>query len=180
MDIYQPPVNADFSSPEYRRFFQDVYNGIKCPLFEVEKNTDTTMAVGNTWYKMGYTTVIQDPLGGWDTTNYQWLPKVPGYYLFYANANVRWSSPPTLAGNFYLSIFRNAVVARSAVFGWTTGGTAFDGETYPCSVQTIKYMNGTTDYVDVRILKSNSESITVQGVSNAYFRPGFGGHKLTY
>lgn len=132
---------------------QGVYGNI--PAFQVSCVGTFSMSA-NTWTKIQLNTKQFDTNNNFDiTTNFSYTPTVAGYYQFnFANAQL-------LAGTSYLSLYKNGVA----------GLNQFGASASP-SGSTIFYMNGTTDYVDLRAY--NSQTMTNVTASVQYvFLSGF-------
>ena len=93
-----------------------------------------------TYTTVGFDIVTYDTHSWWDTGSYRYIPQIAGYYQFNGFANLRASTPTRrilglhLNGNPFTS------------FSDFSGGDVHCG----FSGSSIVYMNGSTDYVDLR------------------------------
>jgi hypothetical protein len=92
------------------------------------------------------------------TTNYRFTPTVAGYYTLFGRVVLATAANPVL-----VSVFKNGVeYKRGGVTGVATNlGT----------VSTIVSMNGSTDYVDIRVYQPSGSAInTTTGATEVYFQ----------
>lgn len=93
-----------------------------------------------------------------DTGTYRFTPTVAGYYQ--VNAQVAFQTAATLV---IASVWKNGVRGFVESLIWTTGGLT----TVSCSG--IVYMNGTTDYLDLRAYSDSTANTVVDGKNNTAF-----------
>ena len=121
--------------------------------FSPSNNTWTKMQMGSTTFTVGST---------YDTSNYRWTPNVAGYYYCYGV--IRWYTNPGAANELKqdnAAIYKNG----SAIFE-DLGADRRDGS-YPyatgCKAQTIVYLNGSSDYVELYGRMNSTGQCNVDG-----------------
>jgi hypothetical protein len=109
-------------------------------------------------------TKIQFQTEDWDTancfdstTNYRFTPTVAGYYQI--NAGVAWST------NNYLTV---AYIYKNGA----THKTGVQGVNGICTVNSLVYFNGSTDYIEIYAYTATSQP-TVIATYNTYFNGSF-------
>lgn len=113
----------------------------------------------------GTETVLQlqsesfDTNSAYDITTYRFTPLVPGYYQFSGRVFLGDSTGVTRS---LLSIYKNNVVE-------IVGNDIGDASGYGLTVSGLVYLNGTTDYVDMRTTIVATTSIVRSGESITYF-----------
>jgi len=124
----------------------------KGPCFSAYSNVGTV--VGTSAYtKILYQVEDFDIGGYYDTGVLQYLPLIAGYYFFSAVASFPAISSPDRG--VYIAIFKN-------------GARAIDGCQQPFipnsgenpTVSGLLFMNGTTDFVDIRAFQTHTAAIT--------------------
>lgn len=95
-----------------------------------------------------------DTCGGWSVANKRYTPTVPGKYLFVASSKVALNSMELAV----VSIFKNGAVASFAAIGHQVRGAGTPTTGSPAS---IIEMNGTTDYVELWAMVSNTSGASV-------------------
>jgi hypothetical protein len=190
MDIQQPPRGGDLQSPEMQRFLQDTYNGVKCPNFRVYMTGSQEVLGynfgGASWSnKLNLGNVAHNVLNGWDTTNYWFKPKVPGYYFIDLKATSQIYVEHTSGNPYYIGIClsRNggaiANMDQSAWYSNVANTSTF--EIFTMRSTWVGYLNGLDDYVFgayYNILTANTAEIAVYGSNPA--QTIMQGFKLTY
>lgn len=117
---------------------------------------DQAVAPSAGWTKINIGTIDINVGNGYDTANKRFLPSFAGYYQF--NAGLAVSTVPA-GGIIEIDLYKNgarytAAASHSAIAGTVSG-----------VVSDITYLNGTTDYLDVRLLHTSSQTLTVLGLS---------------
>jgi hypothetical protein len=99
------------------------------------------------------------------TTNYRWTPATAGYYIL--GLNVRWGFTPGSAGQTHgARFYLNGSTEIARTINYPSNGVACTGLT----VETLRYFNGTTDYVEVQVYQDSGASQNLQGGSaDCYF-----------
>lgn len=112
--------------------------------------------------KVNFGTSVSNYDGWYDATNSRFQPKFPGRYLL----SVRiWATIATAGGNVTLTLTPNAGAVSFAQFQDTT-----PAGNYSFAVEGMFDMNGTTDYVDVRLIHANASDLIVkQGTNQSHF-----------
>ena len=114
-------------------------------VFSVEANNiDQSASSNNT--KVEWETVKVDTGSYWDSTNHRYKPLITGWYLF--GGFVRFSAPTTNQ-TVALSITKNGS-GRYATIQLQYNSDVINNSSYPIP-SSLVYMNGSTDYVDVRV-----------------------------
>lgn len=96
-------------------------------------------------------TIDYDLSGSFNDASYIFQPTIPGYYFFIGSA--AFSAVGVTSVGVY--IFKNGV--EQAV----TNSTVQSGESPIISTSAILFMNGTTDYVDLRVNEASGASYTI-------------------
>lgn len=88
---------------------------------------------------------------GFDTTNHQFKPSVAGVYSIFAQVCIIAGVGVTVGS----SIFKNGAAVATFFNNAAGNGSAF------ANTQTVTYLNGTTDYVDLRGYQTNGANANV-------------------
>lgn len=117
-----------------------------------------TIPVSSGWTKINIANIDFNIGNGYDTVNKWFLPNLAGYYQI--NASLAYASVPA-GGIIQTEIFKNGNRNSAAVSQAATTGTLASG------LSDIVYLNGTSDYVDVRTLQTTNQALTLFGQSLA-------------
>ena len=133
-------------------------NGImpNVPTFYAYNNASQSISV-TTWTKAEVPNIQYDTHNWFDTTNHRFTPQIEGYYWF--STYIRFAG--TSMGQQNSHIYKNGGEH-------TQVGLSRDSSTCEQNGQTIMYMNGTTDYVELYgyISSGSSLSFGSAGVAN--------------
>lgn len=126
------------------------------PYFKVKMSGDQTGIVSATWTLASFNTSIYARNTTFDTTNKRHTPTIAGYYRYHASglATTNSAADATVTCSLYKNgaFFMPGVVRTATV----AGGTQF-------YVDATEYMNGSTDYMDVRwFITTSASTATVQ------------------
>lgn len=123
--------------------------------FHVHRNgTDQTGAASGSFTKVLWTTEVYDS-AGFDLSNSQFQPTVAGYYQIVAWVRL---DGGTISGNTAISLFLNGAEAARGF-----GANANFSTNLSASVVATLYLNGSTDYVDLRAFHTSGASRTING-----------------
>jgi hypothetical protein len=112
------------------------------PAFSAYRSGSDQSFSATTWTKLQFNNEYLDTASCYDTSNNRFTPNVAGYYLFTLTPLIGASSSLT---EIYIQFYKNgAGINQYALCSLTSG--VFN--TFTPSVQTIVYMNGTTDYME--------------------------------
>jgi hypothetical protein len=126
------------------------------PTFGAYRSTSNQSFSANTWTKVQCQTEEWDTNSNYDnTTNYRFTPTVAGYY----QCSASWSNDSSSTYN-YLSIYKNGVSSRLAIFNGSNGVGA--------TISATIYLNGSTDYIEMYMF-SNTGNIQA-GSGGTYFQ----------
>lgn len=109
--------------------------------------------------RIDFDAVVNDTNGWWDAVNFRWQPTIAGRYLI--THALFFLAPPAVVRSSY---FLNGVFYRRVSETWANGADiTLNGS------KTI-LLNGTTDYVDLRVtLDTLAPSSVTVGANNSYF-----------
>jgi hypothetical protein len=132
------------------------------PAFSAYKSGTQTLT-NNVWTKVTLTNEEYDTNSNYDAPNSRFTPTVAGYYRFTANADCfAGASGSNLA---LASVYKNSASAKSG-----PASNAAGSEQY-CYVSATVYMNGSTDYAEMYVLYTNSNTPSIAGASTyTYFQ----------
>ncbi len=150
------------------------------PAFYVTTLTNDVNAE-NTYSKMVLDVVHFDTINGWDLTNYRYKPTVSGYYHLYAQwSEVSASDVQDLIIGFSKG---NSTTDAAASIGAGFGRkrlifTDFDWYASTTFAETVIFMNGDDEYVQVYVYgySENGATVTLYGDGRSTF---FGGHLVS-
>jgi len=126
---------------------------INGPAFQANQNASVSVPTG-TFTALPINNEVYDTNSNFDPVTYRLTPTTPGYYQIDAVANYF----PDSGGNAFISIFKNGA---EYIRGPAVTASTFFGLVASALVP----MNGTTDYIDVRIF---------QGAAPQTYNPGPG------
>jgi len=112
------------------------------PAFSAYRSGSDQTFSSTTWTKSQFNSEYLDTDSCYDTTNYRFTPNVAGYYLFTFCPQI--SAASNLI-EMYVQFYKNGSNSNQFSLASLTSGTF---NTFTPSIQTIIYMNGTTDYVE--------------------------------
>lgn len=113
------------------------------PAFRAELQATTSLSPG-TWTLVPLNTKIFDTASCFNTSTYRYTPNIAGYYLFTANVRVTASSQ----AQYFSAISKNSTsIGTNNILSAVGSSVGVAGTTPTMSLNTIVYMNGTTDYV---------------------------------
>jgi hypothetical protein len=160
------PLGTDRTFVDWRRESQPAINrALNIPTFRVHRNgTDQTAVATATYTKIQFTTRGIDSHTYWDTTNYRYLPKIAGKYLFHLS--IRWNYTP--GGELIAArLLKNGatVVADTAIY--------VDASQSNAQITTLVDMNGATDYVEFYCYQASGGPEDLIGADYHTFGEGF-------
>ena len=126
------------------------YNGQSTPTFSAVPSTTQSISA-NTWTKLNFATEQWDTNSNYDAPNSRFTPTVAGYYQISAGVNTAASG----AGVVLIGFYKNGSEYRR-------GGqiyTPVAQNLVPCGSFLI-YLNGSTDYVEMYIYGTVSNTTT--------------------
>jgi hypothetical protein len=113
------------------------------PAFSAYRSGSDQTFSTTTWTKSQFNNEYLDTNNCYDsTTNYRFTPNVAGYYLFTLCPQI---SSVSGTNEMYVQFYKNGSGNNQFALCSLTSGTF---NTWTPSVQTIVYMNGTTDYIE--------------------------------
>jgi len=113
--------------------------------------------------KMPFSGEVFDTANCYDTTNYRFLPNVPGYYFFRVSVFIGLGS-----GRGILSFYKNnGDVGQNGQPGSNVNG----GVTYANNM--LIYLNGTTDYVECFVYQETGGNVTINNNGGLTHWSGF-------
>jgi hypothetical protein len=112
------------------------------PAFSAYRSGSDQSFSATTWTKLQFNNEYLDTNNCYDTTNYRFTPNVAGYYLFTLTPLIGASSSLT---EIYIQFYKNGAGINQYALCSLTSGTF---NTFTPSVQTIVYMNGSSDYME--------------------------------
>ena len=133
-----------------------VLGATAAPTFSAYRSSTNQSFSANTWTKVQCQTEEWDTNSNYDNaTNYRFTPTVAGYY----QCSASWSNDSASTYN-YLSIYKNGVSSRLAIFDGSGGVGA--------TISAAIYLNGSTDYIEMYIF-SNTGNIQT-GPAGTFFQ----------
>jgi len=131
------------------------------PLFHA---TSAALTFGSgAFTKMPFSGEVFDTANCYDTTNYRFLPNVPGYYFFRASVFIGLGS-----GRGIISFYKNnGDVGQNGQPGSNVNG----GVTYANNM--LIYLNGTTDYVECFVYQETGSNVTINNNGGLTHWSGF-------
>jgi hypothetical protein len=136
------------------------------PCFIAYGNADQTIA-SDTATKIQYNVERADTNNCYDTSNYRFTPNVAGYYWVHAFFEYQGSTPSTYLWSAW--IYKNGGSWKRAQMASAQGGN------WKCEVQSLVYMNGTTDYLEIYTYHNYGSGRVVYN-SNSETYNGFEGY----
>ena len=131
------------------------------PLFHATSDALTFGSASFT--KMPFAGEVYDTANCYDTTNYRFLPNVPGYYFFRVSIFIGLGS-----GRGIISFYKNnGDVGQNGQPGSNVNG----GVTYANNM--LIYLNGTTDYVECFIYQETGSNVTINNNGGLTHWSGF-------
>ncbi|MNK38473.1 C1q domain protein [compost metagenome] len=127
--------------------------------FFATRNTNYTFAGGTPSKTVIYPTSTDNPNGWYNTANGRFTPQVAGYYQFNAALRVVSSTD----GEKVIILTKNGTELHSGV-------SSAGSNVYIATVSAVIYLNGTTDYVDVRCFANNALTDIATTPSTSYFQ----------
>jgi hypothetical protein len=125
------------------------------PAFASYLSSNQTISAG-TLVTVQFSATQFDTASCFNTGTYRFTPTVAGYYLF--TAFFGYTANPN--NDQWIMIYKNGSYYGTVNESNPTASASFGG--FPCSPILIS-MNGTTDYVDMRIKNYSTSSQTLQG-----------------
>lgn len=122
----------------------------------------TNSVSANSWVSLGSWSITTDTHNWFTTSNGRYTPQQAGWYFVSACRRHGYSGV-TESGQHYVNVFKNGTnVGESAGFTQASGG-------YPnWWVHKVVYLNGSSDYVEMKMYDSAAQS-NVGGVLEAYY-----------
>ena len=125
------------------------------PAFSASRTGADQSVTTATWTKAQFNNEIFDTASCYDpTTNYRFTPNVAGYYLFMMNPLVGVTGSFT---DLYIQFYINGAGNNQYTFMVPSGSSVSP------TLQTIIYMNGTTDYVEAYIRITGTSPVHFSG-----------------
>jgi len=140
------------------------------PTFSAYANASQQTMTDNTWTKIQFNVKEFDTNTNYDaTTNYRFTPTVAGYYQLNAGAYLSETTSESVHGR--IAIYKNGAVYK---YGSATFLTSAILDYCGCSVSSVVYANGSTDYFEVYAYEGSSTgSVIVGGNTAQTFFNGF-------
>jgi hypothetical protein len=114
------------------------------PAFSASRTVSDQNISSTTWTKVQWNNELFDTANCYDTTNFRFTPNVAGYYLFTMNPLISASSS---LGEMYIQFYKNGSgINQYSLFSVQGTGGTFN--TMSPSLQSLLYMNGSTDYIE--------------------------------
>lgn len=148
------------SSPDHAARYQDLtdhaalsttIHSLKGPAYFQAYNSSPQTINFATTTKLAFNSTTYNYGSYWDTTNYQFKPLIPALYFISARCRLATISPGQYA-QLYAYLNGNLLAILHAPYAGTTGAIHLIGNL-------IQYFNGTTDYLDFRVIHSHSPSM---------------------
>jgi hypothetical protein len=118
--------------------------GVLPPAFSAVITGGSQNISSATYTKVQLGTELFDTNNNFDsTTNYRFTPTVAGYYQINACVGISWNSATTTGGIGLL--YKNGSAFYNAQFRNDAGNAMYGS----CSISTLVYMNGSTDYLEL-------------------------------
>jgi hypothetical protein len=130
-------------------------DGFSSPFLSVKCTTSTTFTPYLTWIKVQFNSIVKDSRSEFNNTSNSYNPKIAGYY--FCNASV-FVIPTSQITSSMIGIWKNG--SESAGIGHFSPYCT-TRPLHTLLVSGCLYMNGTTDYIDVRVLFDNGGTITL-------------------
>lgn len=132
--------------------------GIQGPIFDAYSNTNQSLT-SSTNTKLLFQLEEYDPNSVYNTSTSIFQPNVAGYY--WVNASTRVSTSGTTYEQ-YIAIFKNGgTFLRGSNNALAYAGTG--GSVYMLQVNSILYLNGSTDYVEIYAFQTSGNTQTTTG-----------------
>lgn len=129
------------------------------PAFSAYATSGTTLSTG-TWGKVGFQTVLFDTNSNYSTTNSRFTPTVAGYYQI--NTAVLFGTSGG-AQQDAIAIYKNGTFYQIGPYVPDTGGLSLR-----CSMSSLIYCNGTTDYIEIWAVYNAGPSTQTLGSGASY------------
>jgi hypothetical protein len=124
-------------------------------------NVSNQSFTANTWTKTTLPTEEFDTANCFDSsTNYRFTPNVAGYYLINGSVNIAGTNSSTQR---IIEIYKNGSVFK------ISGTSASTNAPYNVNVNSLVYLNGTTDYIEFYVSQGNATLTSGSGQSAVYF-----------
>jgi hypothetical protein len=124
-----------------------------------------------TYTKVQLGTELFDTNNNFDsTTNYRFTPTVAGYYQINACVGISWNSATTTGGIGLL--YKNGSAFYNAQFRNDAGNAMYGS----CSMSTLVYMNGSTDYLELFGYAVGGTSPVFAGTSGQNYQSWMNGY----
>ena len=154
------PAKMDLSQ-DYT--FTGSVSGHNYPMFQVERNAELSISDGVTT-KIDWDTVTFDTGSYWNETDNQYLPLVAGKYFVYAQLYPDSQADSQLDDTF-LYLYKNG----SQIFESGVNFNANNPRNHWLNLSFIVDMNGSTDYLDLRIfIDDDSGTPRLQASKNVF------------
>lgn len=139
------------------------YNGVAAPAFSAYLNSTQYPTAGDN-------TVVQcdtkefDTANCYNTSTYRFTPTVAGYYQINGQISARGATSIT---RIYVGIMKNGSIVRYGNDVYVSSGSMG----YKVAINTLIYMNGTTDYLQLfGAVTASSAQFTADGSLSNYFQ----------
>ena len=133
------------------------------PAFSVFHQGGNQSVSNATYTKIAFNSESFDTNNNFDsTTNYRFTPTVAGYY--YINLQVE-DATGFSTGYQYAVIYKNGSAVSSALFTASAYGLS-------CSVNTLLYCNGSTDYIEGYYYQASGSSSAIDQIAKNTFMVG--------
>jgi hypothetical protein len=121
------------------------------PAFSAARITSTQAISSSTWTKILFNSEEFDTNNCFDLTNSRFTPTVAGYYQFSGVGYVQYSGS-IVNNSHFVSLYKNGVIFK---YG---SGIAVASSSVVHQVSALIYLNGSTDYVEMYIYCSGTNS----------------------
>lgn len=153
---------VNFSAGTKDVFLSVAANEFKRPSFSAHKNAVDQTGVAGSWAvtKLTYTTENWDIEGCYDATNSKFTPNVAGYYMIKAVAQILNLASGSEAG---LYVYKNNASWKRGPISGSVSSSGY----MSVAADTIVYLNGSTDYIEIYITQSSGSTRTVLSAVDA-------------
>ncbi len=165
--VYKLDVNGSVNATS----FVGSGSGIQLPFFLVTCNSAQSFAA-NTWIPVNYNYAIKDTLNAFNTATSQYKPQIAGYYSVRASLLALTSNLANTATFFV--IYKNGSEFGGGP-GMYSGIADSSGRVSMHAAGTV-YLNGSSDYIDVRVYFAQAATIYSVGLYLQYQE--FSGHLI--
>jgi hypothetical protein len=128
------------------------------PSFRAHATTNPSITGGSVTV-LPYSVEDEDTTAAYDTGTYRFMPQVAGWYFVGANIKIT----PGIDQGYSLYIYKNGIYVIDSVYH--TAGSPGNPTDISMQVSDLVYLNGSIDYVDIRMLVTSTETIGLNASS---------------